>query len=153
MSNESNAKTQLTGLVKGMYSFELKVSDAGGLFSKDTVQIEVNEGVVVPSVDTTFTDLIWNLWHQPGLPDTVNAFDEVYLQIPENFFLNLSDSSMQVFVRTDSSSDWIEAHQSINGHCDPSYKFLYISSSMSVHVCPLDHSLIGKKASVRVVIK
>jgi hypothetical protein len=35
-------QTQVTNLVQGVYLFELKVTDAGGLFSKDTVQITVD---------------------------------------------------------------------------------------------------------------
>ncbi|MGI8583749.1 MAG: PKD domain-containing protein [Chitinophagaceae bacterium] len=35
-------QTQVTNLVEGIYQFELKVTDAGGLFSMDTVQVTVN---------------------------------------------------------------------------------------------------------------
>ena len=39
----SNAvQTQVTNLVQGVYQFELKVADAGGLFSKDTMHVIVN---------------------------------------------------------------------------------------------------------------
>ncbi|MGK2861611.1 MAG: PKD domain-containing protein, partial [Chitinophagaceae bacterium] len=39
--NPGNEITQLTNLVLGIYQFELKVTDAGLLFSKDTMQITV----------------------------------------------------------------------------------------------------------------
>jgi hypothetical protein len=39
--NANTVQTQVTNLVVGIYQFELKVTDAGGLFSKDTVQITV----------------------------------------------------------------------------------------------------------------
>jgi len=42
ISSANTVQTQVTGLVQGVYQFELKVTDAGGLFSKDTVQIKVN---------------------------------------------------------------------------------------------------------------
>src|SRR6187399_1547615 len=35
-------QTQVSNLVEGTYQFELKVTDAGGLFHSDTVQITVN---------------------------------------------------------------------------------------------------------------
>ena len=35
-------QTQVSGLVEGIYQFELKVTDAGGLFNRDTVQVTVN---------------------------------------------------------------------------------------------------------------
>jgi N-acetylneuraminic acid mutarotase len=42
IANANAVQTQVTSLVQGVYQFELKVTDAGGLFSKDTVQITVN---------------------------------------------------------------------------------------------------------------
>jgi K319L-like, PKD domain/Kelch motif len=48
ISNASAMLTQVTNLIEGVYEFELKVTDAGGLFDKDTVQITVN-GVVTTS--------------------------------------------------------------------------------------------------------
>ena len=42
ITNANNVQTQVTNLVQGVYQFELKVTDAGGLFSKDTLQITVN---------------------------------------------------------------------------------------------------------------
>jgi hypothetical protein len=41
ITNAVAAKTTVTGLTQGAYQFELKVTDAGGLSSKDTVQITV----------------------------------------------------------------------------------------------------------------
>ncbi len=38
----TTAKTTVNKLVKGVFEFELKVTDAEGLFSKDTVQVAVN---------------------------------------------------------------------------------------------------------------
>ena len=44
--NSTAVQTQVTNLVQGVYQFELKVTDAGGLFSKDTVQVTVNAAIV-----------------------------------------------------------------------------------------------------------
>jgi hypothetical protein len=41
IANASTVQTQVTNLAEGVYEFELKVTDAGGLFSKDTVQINI----------------------------------------------------------------------------------------------------------------
>jgi hypothetical protein len=43
-SNASALQTQAANLVQGVYEFELKVIDAGGLSDKDTVQVTVNPG-------------------------------------------------------------------------------------------------------------
>ena len=40
--NSNAVQTQVTNLVQGIYQFELKVTDARGLFSKDTMQVTVN---------------------------------------------------------------------------------------------------------------
>ena len=61
--NATAVQTQVTNLVQGAYQFELKVTDAAGLFSKDTVQIIVNP---IPSGGNSSVwfwtrDLVYNL--------------------------------------------------------------------------------------------
>jgi hypothetical protein len=157
LSNLSAALTQLTGLVQGMYLFELKVSDAGGLFSKDTVQIVVNAAVITaPPLDTIFTDLAWYHWHPPSVDSSNTMDDQILIQVqaPENSFLNVPDSNIQVFVRTEPSPDWIKAHKWILNNYDcVNYIYEYSSSTISIYACRLDLSLVGKKVAVRVVIK
>jgi hypothetical protein len=46
--NGNAVQTEVTNLALGVYQFELKVSDADGLFSKDTVQINVNPEPLPP---------------------------------------------------------------------------------------------------------
>jgi hypothetical protein len=41
ISNANAVQTQVTNLIEGVYKFELKVTDAGGLSSKDTVQVNI----------------------------------------------------------------------------------------------------------------
>jgi len=42
ISNGAAVQTQATSLAQGVYQFELKVTDAGGLLSRDTMQVTVN---------------------------------------------------------------------------------------------------------------
>ena len=42
IANANAVTTQVSNLTVGVYQFELKVTDAGGLFSKDTVQVTVD---------------------------------------------------------------------------------------------------------------
>lgn len=42
IANANTVQTPVTNLTQGVYLFELKVTDAGGLFSKDTMQVIVN---------------------------------------------------------------------------------------------------------------
>jgi hypothetical protein len=55
--NGNAVQTQVTGLAKGVYQFELKVTDAGGLFSKDTVQVMVDETAVTTSCGDNRTEV------------------------------------------------------------------------------------------------
>ena len=41
IANANAAQTQVTGLVEGTYRFELKVTDTGGLYARDIVEINV----------------------------------------------------------------------------------------------------------------
>jgi len=43
IANANAVQTQVNNLVQGTYQFELKVTDAGGLFAKDTVQIVIKD--------------------------------------------------------------------------------------------------------------
>jgi hypothetical protein len=52
IANANEVQTQVTNLTEGTYLFELKVTDAGGLFSKDTMQVTVNpQPIILPACD------------------------------------------------------------------------------------------------------
>ena len=46
ITNANSEQAQAINLVQGTYQFELKVTDAGGLFSKDTMQVVVDNTVL-----------------------------------------------------------------------------------------------------------
>src|SRR4030095_3793729 len=49
----NTVQTQVTDLIQGIYQFELKVTDAGRLFSKDTMQvIVINQSCPLPAIPT-----------------------------------------------------------------------------------------------------
>lgn len=52
-SNTAALKIDITSLVEGGYLFELIVTDAGGLFSADTVQVTVHPAATVTACDQT----------------------------------------------------------------------------------------------------
>lgn len=56
IANANTIQTPVTNLVQGVYQFELKVTDAGALFSKDTVQVTVNNPVNHPPVANAGAD-------------------------------------------------------------------------------------------------
>jgi N-acetylneuraminic acid mutarotase len=51
--NANSVQTQVINLVQGSYQFELKVTDAGGLFSRDTVQVNVNPAANTGACDNS----------------------------------------------------------------------------------------------------
>jgi len=51
IGNTNIVQTQVINLIEGVYQFELKVTDAGGLFSNDTMQVTVNHEPNNLSVD------------------------------------------------------------------------------------------------------
>ena len=73
INNASVSKTIVRNLVKGVYQFELKVIDNGGLSAKDTMQVIVN----VPS--------------QPNRPPVANAGTDQTITLPTNT-INLDES-------------------------------------------------------------
>ena len=62
IANTNAVQSQVTNLVQGIYQFELKVTDVGGLFSKDTMQVIVNpaSSTNLPPVARAGTDISAN---------------------------------------------------------------------------------------------
>jgi hypothetical protein len=52
IANANSTQTQVVNLTAGIYQFELKVTDAGGLNDKDTVQVTVN-----PEINNSSTNI------------------------------------------------------------------------------------------------
>jgi len=48
ITNPNSAATSVTGLVQGVYRFELRVTDNSGAFGRDTVQVTVNTASNIP---------------------------------------------------------------------------------------------------------
>ena len=56
IANANATQTQVNNLVEGVYLFELKVTDNGALFSKDTVQVKVSAAVQSSTQIAFWTD-------------------------------------------------------------------------------------------------
>ena len=151
IANANTVQTQVSALVKGVYKFELNVTDAGNLFSRDTVQITVNESEVNSSVEFIFDNLTWSYFHHDNDPDSL--WDEVYVHTPDkpDLFSN-PGNQIQVFVKSDTDTDWVQAHPVINGACTPPYTYQRGGSAIVVFVCSTDLlRFVGKKVSLKVI--
>ena len=56
ITNATSATTTVTGLVQGVYQFELKVTDNNGATGKDTIQVTVNAAANIPPTANAGTD-------------------------------------------------------------------------------------------------
>ena len=78
----SALNTAVTGLVQGVYKFELKVTDNKGASTKDTVQVTVNPAVAVPPLVVPV----------PNVPPVANAGADQTITLPVNN-VNLSGTA------------------------------------------------------------
>ena len=58
ITNANSASTTVTGLVQGVYQFELKVTDNNGATGKDTMQVTVNAANIPPTANAGTDQLI-----------------------------------------------------------------------------------------------
>lgn len=146
ISNSNAVQTQVISLVQGVYEFELKVTDAVGLFSKDTVHVTVNISDTLSGKEYIINDLTWEFWDDPS-----EIFDEVYISTPPRSDLFVPLRNMEVFVRLDGTSNWIMVNSGNSGNCIPPYIYSTVeTTSLTVFSCPLDLSLVGKKGSIKI---
>ncbi len=108
--NNSNAvQTQVNNFEQGVYEFELKITDAGGLVSKDTIRITV---FPVTATEIIFTNqVLINLCYQPDVPGAcwINGDSPSYgiiISDTANVLPNSSIGILGVWVKMDTSSVW-----------------------------------------------
>ena len=152
ISSSNTVQTTLTGLVEGIYQFQLTVTDNGGLSDADTVKITVNpQG---PQNELIIDSLTWNYWQDSN--DPTGSFDEIYLAIYDTTNIP-SYTPISIFVKLDSVGTWVAANPVINGNCTPPYTFsIWLTASpdtmlIFIHSCPLNFNLIGTGASVKII--
>ncbi len=88
------AQTAVTNLVGGFYEFELKVTDAGGLWSKDTVKVTVYGN----SQEVIFYNQTWYFpWYSTIEINNINSF------IP-------SGNPYRIYIQRDTNPAWIEVN-------------------------------------------
>jgi hypothetical protein len=94
LANENSISTMVDQLEKGIYEFELSVTDSLGLSGKDTLSITVDEIQQSPG-EMIFTNRPWIFpWY-----NTVEV---------KNFSTRLTENqSFKVFIRRKNSSEWI----------------------------------------------
>ncbi len=90
----ASLKTKVQNLVKGVYQFELTVTDKEGLTSKDTTAVFVNELGVSKKI---FQNLSWSCpW------DCYVEIKNIYTHLPVN-------GVFKIYMKRDNSTAWHEA--------------------------------------------
>ena len=155
ISNRNAAQTKVTSLADGVYQFELKVTDALGLSSLDTVRVMVQLHLL-SGQEFLFDDLTWHYYNSgDGYP-----WDEIYVntsarpdlfhnapELDYNSYLNA-----EVFLKFDTASNWIEVKSVslYNPALPVQYLYRIISPYLYVNVHPLNHQIVGSKAAIKV---
>jgi hypothetical protein len=136
--NKESSKTVIKSLVAGTYQFELKVTDVGGLFSKDTVGIEVAAALAGSQI------VYQGIW---GCNDLCTDGD-VYWTSPNNFYSN-QDIPLEVAIKLDTSSTWIEVRK-YNSPLPSINQFYWQVDRGYLWVFAYEGRLIGKQVTVSV---
>jgi hypothetical protein len=87
ITNANAIQTQVTDLAQGIYQFELKVTDADGLFSRDTIQITISGQPPPPTISCPPTNrpiidlqltLLGNIQNNVGVNAMVSADNKIF---------------------------------------------------------------------------
>ncbi len=141
IANANAIQTSLTNFALGIYLFELKVTDANGLFSKDTIQIEIIDSLsgyqIIYNGDWGCNDLCRDgdvYWASGGWPGNLYSDPNI---------------SLEVSIRLDTSSVWIDVHK-INSPLPPINQFYWQIDRGYLWVFAFEGRLIGTSVTVRV---
>jgi hypothetical protein len=94
LADENSISTKVDQLEKGIYQFELSVTDSLGLSGKDTVSITVDEIQQSPG-EMIFTDRPWIFpWYSS-------------VEVRNFLSIVIENQSFKVFIRRKNSSEWI----------------------------------------------
>lgn len=98
LESPDSLKTKVSKLKKGVYEFELTVTNNMGLTGKDRVTVTVGE-MSENTKEKIFNDLIWNDW---------NGWDKLHVEI-NNFYSHVPfDHFFKVYIQRDNLANWIE---------------------------------------------
>ena len=156
ITNANAIQTQVVNLEQGIYQFELAVTDADGLISKDTMFVNVVKNTF-NGQEFIFESLTWEIGDFYGI-----GAEDVYTGTPArpDLFQNAPGLSYntqlqgEIYLKFDTASAWIQvvSRDLFNHNLPGQYQYVYdiISPFLYVHVYPLDYQLIGKKVSLKV---
>jgi hypothetical protein len=141
----------VNNLVVGTYYFKLTVTDNKGLSASSTVSVIVAPPTgpsILSGQEFVFDNLTWQFWDS-GPGDPSDSFDEIFIVTPERPDLFSISGSMEVSLKFDTANNWIPIKR-LNIDCTGYASFSSFPSAVSILLCGLDHTIVGKKASIKV---
>ena len=107
INSSGSIQTLVKNLTEGVYLFEVKVTDAGGLFSKDTVRITVEHGLT----EIIFTERVWVNYCYDPRPGVCWINSDApsygfYINDSTNLLPDSASAILGVWVKMDTSSVW-----------------------------------------------
>ena len=116
IENKNALLTKLSNLEEGVYQFELTVTDAGGIYDKDTVAIKVMKPAVptvtIDSGQITYTDLQWIFpWYNS-------------IEIKNFNSLLPPGRPFKIYIQRDNAPQWKEI-MLLSSSSDPAIKYEY----------------------------
>ena len=155
MANANIVKTQLTVLAQGNYQFELKVTDGGGLISKDTMLVSVSD--TLSGREFIFDGLQWELgdFYGTGGHDIyvgTPARPDLFHNSSDYLYFNLNLQNGEVYIKSEPSGDWIQITPYSLYQIGGSGPYLYdiYSPYLYVHAYSLNYQLVGTRVSIKV---
>ncbi len=118
IANSSAVQTQVDNLVAGTYMFELKVTDAGGLSSKDTVQVLVTDNSIstindsISTISGTATFIPFGSLSQPKYVMAATAADKVVFAggvVSSSGYLRTETTTRSVDIYSLTTNTWSTA--------------------------------------------
>lgn len=108
--NQDSLSTKVRNLRKGVYEFELTVTDKEGLTGKDTTTVTVIEMKESPN-EIIIHDLVWIFpWY-----NSIEVMN-FHKMIPKDTFF-------RVFIKRDTNPDWVEAYPISNNGSGGQYEY------------------------------
>jgi hypothetical protein len=154
----NEAKTQVIGLVEGVYQFELKVTDAGGLVSSDNIEIKVllptaTSEIIFKDqvlVNQCYDDEPGACWINSDSPSYGLFIKDVANALPDT-----GTAIVSVLIKLDTSGVWEQVPENCFGYYpypQSDYTYCYVTEGLSVSSWFLSNeNLAGRKADVKII--
>lgn len=141
LGNPDSLRTKVSNLEKGIYEFELTVTNTRGLTGKDISRVVVGEMSSNPK-EIIFKDLIWNCDWDWGYCELI--IKNIYNNLPA------AGSVFRIYLQRDGLANWEEViHGSSQSSADARYTYILYNGDLIIY--PHDFSEAEGKPNIKIV--